>query len=167
MREVGIVPNLLHILQAANPDMDMSTILNMMQVIPLCSTFKSAVATGSAHVKAIPFCPCNLSACTLFAIVTPFWLAQMAWDTEPDQPIPHVHRGGPRPAAADPFAPGNLTTAAILQHVQAPAAPADNPAEAAVASGEWTDDVEHSGGEQIYSLSHALMKIFAYAHACA
>lgn len=73
MREVAVTPNILHILQAANPDMDMSQILNMMQ---------------------------------------------MAWEAD-DPPIPHVHRGGPRPAAtADPFAPGNLAAAAILAHGQ-------------------------------------------------
>ena len=72
MREVGVTPNILHILQAANPDMDMSQILNMMQ---------------------------------------------MAWEAD-DPPIPHVHRGGPRPATADPFAPGNLAAAAILAHGQ-------------------------------------------------
>ncbi|CAL8468593.1 g8133 [Coccomyxa elongata] len=72
MREVAVTPNILHILQAANPDMDMSQILNMMQ---------------------------------------------MAWEAD-DPPIPHVHRGGPRPATADPFAPGNLAAAAILAHGQ-------------------------------------------------
>lgn len=83
MREVAVTPNILHILQAANPDMDMSQILNMMQ---------------------------------------------MAWEAD-DPPIPHVHRGGPRPATADPFAPGNLAAAAILAHGQlldtAAAAPSD------------------------------------------
>lgn len=71
MREVAVTPNILHVLQAANPEMDMSQILNMMQ---------------------------------------------MAWEAEPDPPIPHAHRGGPRPATADPFAPGNLAAAAILAH---------------------------------------------------
>lgn len=56
-------------------------------------------------------------------------LLQMAWDADdggggggdgnapadgPDPPIPHVHRSGPRPATLDPFAPGNLTNAALL-----------------------------------------------------
>ena len=52
-------------------------------------------------------------------------MLQMAWDPDEgenagdeDPPIPHTHRGGPRPApAADPFAPGNLANAALLTHV--------------------------------------------------
>jgi hypothetical protein len=85
MREVEITPSFLHFLQAANPDLDMSTILGMMQ---------------------------------------------MAWEAEaePDPPIPYAHRGGPRPAATtDPFAPGNLTAAALLANVQTPAGPVQHP----------------------------------------
>ncbi len=54
-------------------------------------------------------------------------MLQMAWeaddggagggdDANADPPIPHVHRGGPRPATSDPFAPGNLANAAFLTH---------------------------------------------------
>ncbi len=95
MREVAVTPNILHILQAANPDMDMSQILNMMQ---------------------------------------------MAWEAD-DPPIPHVHRGGPRPATTDPFAPGNLAAAAILAHGQLlDTAPAMPPASTALDGDAWQPD---------------------------
>ncbi len=130
-----MTPNILHILQAANPDMDMSQILNMMQ---------------------------------------------MAWE-EPDAPIPHAHRGGPRPATADPFAPGNLAAAAILAHghlldTAGPAhgnAPPDAPSAAdgeapAAAAAQPSEDTgapatpphpavePASGGLQVYTVAHTL-----------
>jgi len=109
---VAVTPNILHVLQAANPDMDMSQILNMMQ---------------------------------------------MAWEADPDPPIPHVHRGGPRPAG-DPFAPGNLAAAAILAHGQildsAPPTPPPHPADAphaAAAPETWP----HEGGDLAEGMQHA------------
>ena len=41
-------------------------------------------------------------------------MMQMAFDSE-DPPIPHAHRGGPRPSYdTHPMAPGNLAAAAML-----------------------------------------------------
>lgn len=43
-------------------------------------------------------------------------MMQMAFDNE-DPPIPHTHRGGPRPSYENhPLAPGNLAAAAMLAH---------------------------------------------------
>ena len=45
-------------------------------------------------------------------------MMQMAFESE-EPPIPHVHRGGPRPSyETHPMAPGNLAAAAMLAHGQ-------------------------------------------------
>ena len=45
-------------------------------------------------------------------------MMQMAFDSE-EPPIPHTHRGGPRPSyETHPMAPGNLAAAAMLAHGQ-------------------------------------------------